>query len=58
MTEREGLPPVKAPEALRQRTLRRALAQQPRTMPRAVTDAALVLFCVAHLGWCLRVVFG
>jgi len=58
MREQQGLSPVQVPALLRQRTLRRALKRGPRRVPKAVKDAALVLFCLAHVGWCLRVVFG
>ncbi|MBM4379321.1 MAG: hypothetical protein FJ086_08470 [Deltaproteobacteria bacterium] len=58
MREQQGLSPLQVPEALRQRTLRRALAPGPRRVPKAVKDAALVLFCVVHVGWCLHAVFG
>jgi hypothetical protein len=55
MMDPTSLPALRAPRALRERALRRALSPAPRPqLPKALADAALVAFCLAHLGWCLR----
>ena len=51
-----ALPPLSTPTELRERTLRRALAPDAQALPPWVTNALLLLFCVGHLGWCLRLV--
>jgi hypothetical protein len=58
MRELERLPTLDAPAALKERTLRQALKAQRHPVPRMLSDLLLVAFCVGHLGWCLRVVWG